>query len=79
MTKEKKEALLVFLNQAKGLFEPAQDMATMSDVPEDVEKIKQILRLHDKAIAELEKEETNVSLFDKTMNKIQKLIKTLKK
>ena len=79
MTKEKKEALLVFLNQAKGLFEPAQDMATMSDVPEDVKKIKQILRLHDKAIAELEKEETNVSLFDKTMNKIQKLIKTLKK
>ena len=79
MTKEKKEALLVFLNQAKGMFEPAQDMATMSDVPEEVKKIKQILRLHDKAIAELEKEETNVSLFDKTMNKIQKLIKTLKK
>ena len=79
MTKEKKEALLVFLNQAKGLFEPAQDMATMSDRPEDVKKIKDILHLHDKAIAELEKEETNVSLFDKIMNKIQKLIKTLKK
>jgi len=79
MTKERKEALLVFLNQAKGLFEPSIDMATMADVPEDVKKIKQILRLHDKAIAELQKEETNEALFEKIMNKIQKLIETLQK
>jgi arginyl-tRNA synthetase len=79
MTKEKKEALLVFLHQAKGLFEPAQDMATMSDRPGHVKTIKDILYLHDKAIAELQKEETNEALFEKTMNKIQKLIETLQK
>ena len=79
MTKERKEALLVFLNQAKGLFEPSIDMATMADVPEDVKKLKDIVHLHNLAITELEKEKTSTKKFDAIMDKIEIQIKDLSK
>ena len=79
VTKEKKEALKVFLEQAKGLFEPSIDMAIMSDAPEDVKKLQDIVHLHDKAIAELDKKRTNTALFDAIMDKIQEQIEKLKK